>query len=152
MTTGWPPYLLQDDSRKLSDWFASRVDARWTVRQVCAEIERKRMTTTPLPPAIEPVAWFEYARKKPTLKRLVFDRTSRSQLRVAGWVSEPLIKESDAQQARADLEAEVQRLRDALARIESWSSHTSEFAIDYGSNGVRDYYRGIASTALKEQP
>ena len=36
------------------------------------------MTTTPLPPAIEPVAWFEYARKKPTLKRLVFDRTSRS--------------------------------------------------------------------------
>lgn len=69
------------------------------------------MTTTPLPPAIEPVAWFEYARKKPTLKRLVFDRTSRSQLRVAGWVSEPLIKESDAQQARADLEAENANLR-----------------------------------------
>lgn len=44
MTTGWPPGLLQDDSRKLSDWFASRVDARWTVRQVCAEIERNRMT------------------------------------------------------------------------------------------------------------
>lgn len=33
---------MQDDSRKLSDWFASRIDARWTVRQVCAEIERKR--------------------------------------------------------------------------------------------------------------
>lgn len=76
------------------------------------------MTTTPLPPAIEPVAWFEYARKKPTLKRLVFDRTSRSQLRVAGWVSEPLIKESDATQARADLEAENQRLREALSAIE----------------------------------
>lgn len=44
MTTGWPPGLLQDDSRKLSDWFSSRVDARWTVRQVCAEIERNRMT------------------------------------------------------------------------------------------------------------
>ena len=44
MTTGWPPGLLQDDSRKLSDWFASRVDAHWTVRQVCAEIERNRMT------------------------------------------------------------------------------------------------------------
>lgn len=72
------------------------------------------MTTTPLPPAIEPVAWFEYARKKPTLKRLVFDRTSRSQLCVAGWVSEPLVKESDATQARADLEAENKRLREAL--------------------------------------
>lgn len=75
------------------------------------------MTTTPLPPAIEPVAWFEYARKKPTLKRLVFDRTSRSQLRVAGWVSEPLVKESDATQARADLEAENQRLREALEEL-----------------------------------
>lgn len=74
-------------------------------------------TTTPLPPAIQPVAWFEYARKKPTLKRLVFDRTSRSQLRVAGWVSEPLVKESDATAARADLEAEVQRLREALGDI-----------------------------------
>lgn len=47
MKTGWPAHLLQDDSRKLSDWFASRVDARWTVRQVCAEIERKRMNTQP---------------------------------------------------------------------------------------------------------
>lgn len=44
MTTGWPPGLLQDDSLRLSDWFASRVDARWTVRRVCAEIERNRMT------------------------------------------------------------------------------------------------------------
>ena len=75
-------------------------------------------TTTPLPPAIEPVAWFEYARKKPTLKRLVFDRTSRSQLRVAGWVSEPLVKESDATAACADLEAENARLREALHHIE----------------------------------
>lgn len=79
------------------------------------------MTTTPLPPAIEPVAWFEYARKKPTLKRLVFDRTSRSQLRVAGWVSEPLVKESDATQARADLEAENQRLKCELAIIANTS-------------------------------
>jgi len=44
MKTGWPSHLLQDDSRKLSDWFASRVDARWAVRQVCAEIERNRMS------------------------------------------------------------------------------------------------------------
>lgn len=44
-TTGWPPGLLQDDSRKLSDWFASRIDARHTVRKVCAEIQRKRMST-----------------------------------------------------------------------------------------------------------
>jgi hypothetical protein len=32
--TGWPPGLLQDDCRKLSRWFASRIDARWVVRQV----------------------------------------------------------------------------------------------------------------------
>lgn len=32
--TGWPPGLLQDDSRGLSMWFASRVDARETIRRV----------------------------------------------------------------------------------------------------------------------
>ena len=49
--TGWPPGLLQDDSRELGRWFASRIDARRVVRQVCAEIERERMTTEPkLPP------------------------------------------------------------------------------------------------------
>lgn len=41
--TGWPPGLLQDDSKKLTDWFASRIDARWVVRQVCAEIRAKRL-------------------------------------------------------------------------------------------------------------
>lgn len=35
--TGWPPGLLQDDSRALFDWFASRIDARERVRDVCGE-------------------------------------------------------------------------------------------------------------------
>lgn len=103
------------------------------------------MTTTPLPPAIKPVAWFEYARKKPTLKRLVFDRTSRSQLRVAGWVSEPLVKESDAIQARADLEAEVQRLRETLEFIKKMSI---EFNTDYVPRSMGD----VARAALESKP
>ena len=40
--TGWPPGMLQDDSNRLSEWFASRIDARWVVRKVCADIEVKR--------------------------------------------------------------------------------------------------------------
>ncbi len=32
--TGWPPGLLQDDSRALFRWFASRMDARWVLRRV----------------------------------------------------------------------------------------------------------------------
>lgn len=31
--TGWPPSLLQDDSRALFRWFASRLDSRWALRQ-----------------------------------------------------------------------------------------------------------------------
>lgn len=31
--TGWPPGLLQDDDKKLSRWFASRLDAREVVRR-----------------------------------------------------------------------------------------------------------------------
>ena len=40
--TGWPPGLLQDDDRKLHKWFASRMDARRVVRQVCEEIRCAR--------------------------------------------------------------------------------------------------------------
>lgn len=48
--TGWPPGLLQDDSKKLTNWFSSRIDARWVVRQVCREIAEKRMTPPPIWP------------------------------------------------------------------------------------------------------
>jgi hypothetical protein len=33
MKTGWPPGLLQDDDRKLSRWFASRLDAHYQLRK-----------------------------------------------------------------------------------------------------------------------
>jgi len=104
------------------------------------------MTTTPLPPAIEPVAWFEYARKKPTLKRLVFDRTSRSQLRVAGWVSEPLVKESDATQARADLEAKLSAHK--AARI----AYASEFPLNSeGEPDVGSIHQNIRALKAENQ-
>jgi hypothetical protein len=32
--TGAEPGLLQDDSRALFRWFASRIDARWVLRRV----------------------------------------------------------------------------------------------------------------------
>lgn len=38
--TGWPPGLLQDDSKKFSKWLASKPDARHIVRQVARDIER----------------------------------------------------------------------------------------------------------------
>ena len=39
-------------------------------------------------------------------------------------------------------------LVEALEAIEKWKSHALTFAVDYGSNGVRDLYRGIARAAL----
>lgn len=42
--TGWPPGLLQDDSKKLTNWFASRIDALYTMRKVLDEMEDHRMT------------------------------------------------------------------------------------------------------------
>lgn len=35
--TGWPPGLLQDDSRALSRWLASKPDARRIVRENAAK-------------------------------------------------------------------------------------------------------------------
>ena len=47
-----------------------------------------------------------------------------------------------------ELRAENQRLRKALKEIANWKSHTAEFSIDFGSNGVRDFYRNVARRAL----
>lgn len=33
MTTGWPAGLMQDDCTKLAKWFASRLDARYVIKQ-----------------------------------------------------------------------------------------------------------------------
>ncbi len=46
----------------------------------------------------------------------------------------------------------MNKLIQALETIRAWNSHTSEYAVDYGSNGVRDFYRAIAGQALAEQP
>lgn len=49
----------------------------------------------------------------------------------------------------AALEAENKRLREGLGRVHDWREHHgSTIAVDLGSNGVRDYYRGIAGKAL----
>ena len=45
--TGWDTGLCQDYNRKLSMWFASRIDARHVVRKVCAEIAAQRRILNP---------------------------------------------------------------------------------------------------------
>lgn len=43
--TGWPaPPLMQDSSRPLFKWFASKPDARRLVRERCEEIRREQMS------------------------------------------------------------------------------------------------------------
>lgn len=39
-------------------------------------------------------------------------------------------------------------LTQALQQIADWDSHTTECAVEYGSNGVRDFYRNIAHAAI----
>ena len=55
------------------------------------------------------------------------------------------------------MEAEIKELRkalitqeQALKAIANWKSHTAEFSIDFGSNGVRDFYRNVARKALND--
>ena len=37
--TGWPPGMLQDDSRELSRWLANRVDSRKMAREAVGSIK-----------------------------------------------------------------------------------------------------------------
>lgn len=48
------------------------------------------------------------------------------------------------------LTAENKRLREALSVIASWSDLSLKKCCDIGSNGQRDYYRGIAHKALSQ--
>ena len=41
----------------------------------------------------------------------------------------------------------TKELLEALKTIESWNSHTA-YAVDFGSNGVRDFYRAIARQSI----
>ena len=42
----------------------------------------------------------------------------------------------------------TKELMEALKTIESWNSHTTAYAVDFGSNGVRDFYRAIARQSI----
>jgi len=44
--TGYPPGLMQDDDPRLSKWFATRLDARRIVRDVCKEIKHEQQVRT----------------------------------------------------------------------------------------------------------
>lgn len=43
-------------------------------------------------------------------------------------------------------------LADALRRIAAWDEHPASLGVDFGSNGVRDYYRRVALDALAAAP
>lgn len=56
------------------------------------------------------------------------------------------------QQQVMALEAERDALKATLQRIATWDEHDVSMEVDYGSNGVRDYYRRIAIDAINPSP
>lgn len=43
----------------------------------------------------------------------------------------------------------IEELELALTRIKSWESHPKNYGIDFGSWGLRDFYRNLADKALR---
>jgi hypothetical protein len=58
--------------------------------------------------------------------------------------------QQDHQKQMRRLHAVNQELLGALKAIDQWNSHPVDLSLDYGSNGVRDFYRGIARAAITE--
>lgn len=50
------------------------------------------------------------------------------------------------------LQQRVIDLERALNRIAAWDEHDVSMSVDYGSNGVRDYYRRVAREAVSHVP
>lgn len=46
--------------------------------------------------------------------------------------------------------SKIRIAKEALIKIANWNSHTTEFAINNGSNGTRDLYREVARAALQD--
>ncbi len=65
------------------------VNATIKAAVMAAEVIGKQQAA-PQQGAQKPIAWLEYARKKPSLRRLVFTKTSDKELRAKGWLAEPL--------------------------------------------------------------
>lgn len=69
-----------------------------------------------------------------------------------GWVIAAMMQahqEGRFHAGRAQAKKEgMDAWREALEKIAEWSSHSVKLSVDYGSNGVRDFYRNIARTAL----
>lgn len=62
------------------------------------------------------------------------------------------VKESnltDTERAFISMLDREKRYRDALISIRDWNEHPPTLSTDYGSNGVRDYYRNIAALAIQ---
>lgn len=119
------------------------------------------MTTTPLPPLPKEVGWL-YTCVTPGLHgaKFIEDRAEQPK---GGWVKyrEDAVvtvtqMQAYATQARVDLEAENQRLREALASVHKWMDDQAD-AQSKGGHATFDLMmlreqRDIASAALKEQP
>lgn len=56
----------------------------------------------------------------------------------------------EAMRANARLISAAPDMLEVLQRIANWDAHTAEFSMDYGSNGVRDFYRGLALSVISK--
>ena len=59
---------------------------------------------------------------------------------------------SELEEREAEMAATVDKLRDFADKVHHWNECTSEYRINYGSNGERDYYRDMAGAALEATP
>ena len=50
-------------------------------------------------------------------------------------------QDDDMEQTISELQAHNEILVEALQKINNWNTHSTKLAVDFGSNGVRDYYR-----------
>ena len=45
-------------------------------------------------------------------------------------------------------DSRIKQLESALIEVVAWDSLSLDYRVSYGSNGERDYYRGVARNAL----
>lgn len=105
--------------------------------------EGQRYTAQPAPTqeVQAPTAWLEYARKKPALRRLVFTKTPDKELRVAGWVAEPLSLPQPAPSGDASLPPSY------LGSVLGCSLHGNSVTFNFGDRDEAERWHDAVADA-----
>jgi hypothetical protein len=95
------------------------------------------------------VTWLGFELGKKTLQAEIGELKHQKSLQELA-VNQISQANQEWQRANSELQKRVDGLEQTLNKIAQWESHPVGYEVDFGSWGVRDFYRDLAKKALRD--